>query len=296
MVLSKYLTTKDVEVWVAGRKLAVGKSLSLEITSNVQDVALLNSSVKKHYRTTIGVSGSMELLHTDLQAFGLVLGDFELDPSGNTAIDMSTFRAADFIRYIQGDTTGTDEEIDGTTETRIGQKFYAPGSALSILKINVAAGGDSTSIVTIETDTTGSPSGTPVTNGTSNSVDFTTGGWTTVTFANDPVLTKGEPYWIVVTVDASTTFEVSATDLYPDWLYKIYTGTWGSAIDNDTSFDLTFEDTESYGRIILDDSVVIQTWKLDDVAFERLTLSGNPDDILAGELTFTSKNILITEV
>jgi len=297
MVLSKYLTTKDVEVWVAGQKLAEGKSLSLDITGNVQTISLLNSSIKKSYRTTIGVSGSIELLHTDLQAFGLVLGDFELDPSGTETIDMSTFRAANFIRYIQGDVTGTSETIDGTTETRIGQKFYAAGSALSVLKLQTdGAGGDSSVVVTIETDTTGSPSGTPVTNGTSTSTDFSGDGWITVTFANNPVLTKGEPYWIVATISTTTDFHVSATDLYPEWHYKVYTGSWGSAIDNDVSFEIVFEDTESYIRIILDDSVVIQTWKLDDVAFESMTLSGNPDDILAGELSFTSKNILITEV
>ncbi len=296
MVLSKYLTTKDVEVWVAGKKIGEGKNMSLDITGNVQDVSLLNSSIKKHYRTTIGISGSIELLHTDLQAFGLVLGDLEIDPSGNVAIDMSTFRASNFIRYVQGDATGTDEVIDGTTETKIGQKFYASGSALSVLKLNVAAGGDSTAIVTIETDTTGSPSGTPVTNGTSNSVDFTTGGWTTITFATDPVLTKGEPFWIVVTVDASTTFEVSTIDFYEDWHYKVYTGSWGSAIEVDIGFEIVYEDTESYIRVILDDGVVIQTMKLDDVAFESLSLSGNPEDLLSGELSFTSKDISITEV
>ena len=297
MVLSKYLTTKNVEVWVAGRKLADGKSLGLEITSGVQDVALLNSSVKKHYRTTIGYTGSMEILHTDLQAFGLVLGDLEIDPSDTETIDMSTFRATDFIKYIQGDVTGSSESIDGTTETKIGQKFYAAGGALSVLKLQTdGAGGDSTVVVTIETDTTGSPSGTPVTNGTSTSTDFSGDGWVTVTFVSDPELTKGEPYWIVATISDTTVFHVSATDLYPEWHYKVYTGTWGSAIVNDVSFEIVFEDTESYVRIILDDGVVIQTWKLDDVAFGSMTLSGNPDDILAGELTFTSKNILITEV
>jgi len=64
--------------------------------------------------------------------------------------------------------------------------------------------------LTIETDSGGDPTGTPVTNGTSNTVatsDLSTSyGWISFTFATDPAIADSTQYHLVLTSDGSQSF------------------------------------------------------------------------------------------
>ena len=60
---------------------------------------------------------------------------------------------------------------------------------------------------TIQSDASGSPSGTVITNGTSNALSSTsvlsTFGWVSFTFATPPTITAATQYWIVITVNTT---------------------------------------------------------------------------------------------
>lgn len=108
--------------------------------------------------------------------------------------------------------------------------------ALNMIKSNSPTG---TLTLTIQADSSGSPSGTPITNGTANTVaesslptGFNT--FTAFTFSTPPVLTSGVTYWMVVTTDG-TPSDVNHTQLsdapaYASGLAKAEkTGAWETA-------------------------------------------------------------------
>ena len=134
---------------------------------------------------------------------------------------------------------------------------------------------------------------TPVTNGTSTSTDFSgVNGWVTVTFASDPVLVKGDVFWVVFTQsDASATdIGISTTDIYPDWGYKEYTGTWGSLQDNDLAFYIETTDDTTVIQVELTDGT--NTHILEgNIAFGTGSFSINAEEPISAEVSYVAQDI-----
>lgn len=97
-------------------------------------------------------------------------------------------------------------------------------------------------LIEIQTDTAGSPSGTPVSNGTSNGVagtglSTTTPTYQTFTFASAFTLTANTPYWVVFkrssTLSNTDYYAISSYDTssdYASFVGKYYNGTtWSSS-------------------------------------------------------------------
>lgn len=90
--------------------------------------------------------------------------------------------------------------------------------------------------VTIETDSAGSPSGTPITNGTSSSNALNTNTISTVkygnfTFSTPPTLVAGTTYWVVIKLSSTTASDViiwGTSTSYASFSGKVYTGSWAS--------------------------------------------------------------------
>ena len=102
--------------------------------------------------------------------------------------------------------------------------------------------------ITIETDNAGNPSGTPVTNGTSNNVAGTalTGAFADVAFtwASVPSLTIGTKYWFVLRRDGANSdvnyyqVEMASNNAFRSGVAKKYTTSWTTNVG--TNDDLVF--------------------------------------------------------
>lgn len=286
--LSRVMTCRDMKLIVAGRTLGTIKEITFEGDSGLADASVLSKHYKQHVKTKNEFSGTWTQLIADMEALGLVLGDYEVDPSKTESINM-TFNGASYdIKHIQG-THAADISVAGTQ--KVAQKFIAAGNTLSALKLYTTTGGDASCTVTIETDNSGSPSGTPVTNGTASGVDFSGSGWITVTFSSDPVLVKGDPFWIVVSVPSTTTpISRSTTDYYEDWGYKTYTGSWSSLEDNDLALQLTTTDNDTVLQIELTDGVNTHIIEgIIGVGSGSCTIT--LDEPLTAEVTYSAKTI-----
>lgn len=104
--------------------------------------------------------------------------------------------------------------------------------------------------VSIQTDNSGEPSGTVVTNGTANTIDTST--WTTsyanrtVTWGTAPTLSAGTTYWLVFEVNATngSNYAILGTNANYDenyltferLTYDLDSGTWGNSATNSTPF------------------------------------------------------------
>ena len=147
---------------------------------------------------------------------------------------------------------------DAAARTQISQGFKSNTTStvtkvrLWLKKVGTPAGTD-TITLTIQTDSSGVPSGSAVTNGGATAVDIsdttglvTTGySWVTFTFATNPTLTAGTQYHLVL----SGAFTVSDANyilwgvdnydvIYPDGTMSVYDATTWTA---DTLYDACFE-------------------------------------------------------
>jgi len=134
-------------------------------------------------------------------------------------------------------TTGTaSETIDGTTNTRIAQKFTVSTSNCEIDKLYIyqSASGTLDANVRIETDSSGSPSGTLADTGAyANSVDLNANGPTVVTLDTTTPLTASTSYWLtIVQSSGSGTFQGGTTGTTDQ--VKYYDGSWklSSSVEN----------------------------------------------------------------
>ena len=286
--LSRVMTCKDMKLIIAGKTVGDIKEFSIDGDSGLADVSVLSKGYKQHVRTKNEFSGSWTQLISDFEALGLVLGDYEVDPTQTESISMSFNGASYDIKHIQG-SHGADISVAGSA--KVAQSFVAAGNTLSALKLYTTSGGDSSCTVTIETDSSGSPSGTPVTNGTASGVDFSGSGWITVTFSSDPVLVKGDTFWIVVSVPSTTTpISRSTTDIYEDWGYKTYSGSWSSLETNDVSFQITTTDNDTVIQIELTDGV--NTHIIEGIiGVGAGSCSITLEDPLTAEITYSAKTI-----
>lgn len=131
---------------------------------------------------------------------------------------------------------------DATARTQISQGFKCNTSStvtkvrLWLKKTGTPAGTDTVTLV-IQTDSSGVPSGSAVTNGTSVAVDIsdtltTSYAWVTFTFATNPSLTAGTQYHLVLqgafTINSSNYIEWGADNydvIYPNGTMSVYDGT-----------------------------------------------------------------------
>ena len=290
MVLNRPLTTRECKVYVAGRKISEGKSLSFEVNMGVQSLSLLNTDKKKYYKTKEGVTGSVELVNTDMYALGQVLRETQIDPSETETVSMTEAlnNAEQTIEYIQGYTDGNQSVL--STE-KIAWSFYAPLSKLIHVKVYNPTAITSTVTIELQTDSSGSPSGTVLASGT---LDFTTTGWKQWT-ANYTNLTKGEKYWIVLYSTVDFYVAKSSVDFYKEWDWKKHNGTaWSSTTEGDIKMAMKFQGKETYIEVYMTDGTNEYTILLDEVSFESVSLNFGQDEAHGGELSFTAKSITIT--
>lgn len=144
---------------------------------------------------------------------------------------------------------------DAAARTSISQGFKCNTSStvtkvkLWLKKTGAPAGTDTVTLA-IQTDSSGVPSGSAVTNGTATAVDIsdtitTSYAWITFTFSTNPSLTAGTQYHLVLTgaftVDAAACIQwgVDSYDvIYPDGTMSVNDGTtWTS----DTLYNACFE-------------------------------------------------------
>lgn len=147
--------------------------------------------------------------------------------------------------------------------------------------------------VKIETDSAGSPSGTPVSDGTSNASDASSLGtsfaWVDFTFPDLPEIDGSTPYWLVLeTTDSqspSNYIEWGADGSSPGYTngeMKSHTGSW-SAESKDAIFDVFAPGTS------FEEPASIQRWSMDDA----LDVAVRFDDGAGGDIptSTTFKNV-----
>ena len=157
------------------------------------------------------------------------------DPTQGVCVRV-TSNASYRIEQIVGNDSTIGIKTGATTNTKVAQKITIGGSNLTadMVNIYIKATGTfdlqnlETLTATIETDSAGAPSGTPVTNGTSNAVYVNTiksgeSTWTGFKFANEMTLTASTVYWIVIT----PSYSASASN-YISWEIDTTSGGYAS--------------------------------------------------------------------
>lgn len=143
---------------------------------------------------------------------------------------------------------------DAVARTQISQGFKSNTSAaVKKVRLWLKKTGSPTGNINIEiqTDSSGVPSGTAVTNGTSANLDIatkitTTYAWVTFTFATQPTLTAGTQYHLVFqgdnTINGTAYVQWGADDydvVYPDGSMSAYDATtWGANGTHDAIFEI----------------------------------------------------------
>ncbi len=160
------------------------------------------------------------------------------------------------VFYPSGYQTFDHALRDTATNTQIAQGFKPKTSStvtkvrLWLKKTGIPAGTDTVTL-TIQTDSAGLPSGTPVTNGTSIAVDCsdtltTSYAWVTFTFSVNPSLSAGTQYHLVLsgafTIDASHYVSWGADNydvIYPDGSMSLNGGaSWAAELAYDACFEV----------------------------------------------------------
>jgi hypothetical protein len=142
---------------------------------------------------------------------------------------------------------------DATARTQISQGFK-PNTSSTVTKVRLwlkKVGTPTGNInIEIQTDNSGVPSGTAVTNGTSDNVDVSTlttsYDWIEFTFSTNPSLTASTQYHLVLqgdfTVNSSNYVHWGADDydvVYPDGSMSVYDGTtWTTEIAYNACFEI----------------------------------------------------------
>jgi len=204
------------------------------------------------------------------------------------------------IEQVTGADSTTSLRTGATTNVKIAQKITVGGSNITVNRatlfltlINNIDGilyqDGETVTVTIETDSAGAPSGTPVTNGTSTSrlaydID-PKGGWEEFDFSSNVTLTASTVYWIVL----QGTYTASTTD-YIKWSKDSTSGGYasgdGATYDgtnwtDETGVDYLFFIGRNHTRDVTIENMTFNvtrvclgtTW-VDDVVFDNSSCTG----------------------
>jgi hypothetical protein len=287
--LTNAMTAKDMTLYIAGRNIGTITECSITGNSALSDVSVIGDNFKKYVRTFKNFSGSWTMWIQDLEALGLVLGEYWIDPTKTETWPTIDYNGVDMdITHVQG-THPTHIEI-GATE-KVAQKFIAAGATLSATAIKLwdtTYVGDATTTVTIEADTTGSPSGTPL---DTDTLDFSSAvaGWRTADLSL-ATLVKGSTYWIVVAVDSTTRVGVAATDIYPGWGHKVFSGTWGLLVANDLSFYINTTDNSTVLQMELTDGVNTHIFTA-DIGPGSGSFTINTEEPISAEVSYVAKTV-----
>lgn len=175
----------------------------------------------------------------------------------------------------------TDHSLrDTATNTQIAQGFKLNVSS-TVTKVKLwlkktgTPGGTDTVTLAIQSDSSGVPSGSAITNGTATSVDIsdtitTSYSWVIFTFSTPPSLTAGTQYHLVL----SGAFTVNSSNYI----------SWG--IDN---YDVIYPD----GSMSVYDATTWTTEATFDACFEVYTVNGAKGDDCNGLFDFSSKSMLL---
>ncbi|KYC53863.1 MAG: hypothetical protein AMQ22_00062 [Candidatus Methanofastidiosum methylothiophilum] len=136
----------------------------------------------------------------------------------------------------QTDQDGESETLDNTTNTRIGWKKAGIGTFINGLQVLQSAGGTLEGTLRLETDNSGSPSGTLVNeNAEKTGISFQDAIKTSILWNNEQSWTDGTTYWFVFVITAGTgKLKGKATGTNHN--VKIYTN--GSWQDSSTIYEL----------------------------------------------------------
>lgn len=147
-----------------------------------------------------------------------------------------------------GDSTALDN-----TNTKRAQLLASAGSPVGFVRLSlklIGALASATLKVTIEEDSAGSPSGTPITNGTSSTlaasaISTSSKQWRGFTFATPPLLDKAKTYWLVLQFDTATGVDANNyVAWYTDGMTsgygtaKTYAGSWSTVNGVAYAFDM----------------------------------------------------------
>lgn len=214
------------------------------------------------------------------------------------------------ISLTTGEDTLTGLKTGATTNVKVAQKIV-PGANMTINRASIKmqrkcgntntmcdtfVSGESwdyrnseTLTVTIETDTAGAPSGTPVTNGTATTklafnVPFKSAEWEIFKFASNVSLTSGTTYWLVITgsyTASATNYIALSTDTgdgYASGDASTYNGTSWSAAAAGTDLLFTVDRAHTRTITVQDNTITTRastaaiSWS-DTVQFSRNTLT-----------------------
>ena len=279
-----------MKIIIGGRILGQLTDLSISGDAGLADVSVLSEGHKRWIRTKNDYSGSMDVRVEDPALLGLVLGDLQVDPTYTEKPLNISFNGINITQeYIQGSKAGT---ITTATTEKVAQRFRAGGEQLSTASIYVNSGGDASVTCTVEADSTGEPSGTPL---DTDTIDCSGTGWVSADLSI-ATLVKDDWYWVVWSIPTTSTgLARSATSIYDEWGYKFYSGTWGTLETNDVSFKLLFIDDSSYLHIELTDGVTVHTIE-GNLNTGKYTLGITSDEPLTASIDFQSDELTFSEV
>lgn len=176
--------------------------------------------------------------------------------------------------------TETDVALgDSNTRRKYAVKFIpvSPQSFTTAkLRLKKASSATQTITVSIQSDSSGAPSGSAVTNGTANTIAASglssSYASQTVTWASAPSLSSGTTYWLVIEVDATdaTNYVVIGCNNtyytnYPTFTrltYNLDTTSWGSSSTTSIPFFWTLSTVNALGAAVVpcDADVGARTW------------------------------------
>lgn len=209
------------------------------------------------------------------------VGNRLMKRGGFSKINSSTVESDNLDVYYSPGYQTTDHALrDTATNTKISQGFK-PNTSSTVTKIRLwlkktgTPAGTDTITLDIQTNSSGVPSGSTVTNGTATAVDIsdtltTSYAWVTFTFTTNPTLTAGTQYHLVL----SGAFTISGVN------YVL----WG--IDN---YDVIYPD----GSMSVNDGTTWTTETLFDAVFEVYITGGVKGNDGVAMFDFSSKNILL---
>lgn len=230
-------------------KLATGFITAAPFTTYISDSAALVG----------GATSNADALHTH-EGLGVYSFPAYEALTANDAVCLLPIEVKHYTQLVEVDIALGDSNA----RRRYAVKFV-PNSPQSfttmVIRGKKVASSTLNLLTSIQTDNAGAPSGTPVTNGTANSI--ATSGWTTsyadrtITWASAPSLSSGTVYWLVFEVDATdgTNFIRLGTNASYDenyhtftrLTYNLDTTSWGGSVTDSTPFFSTSSTANALG-------------------------------------------------
>lgn len=310
-----------------------GANLTFTCPSGTCTWGSSGSSAVVDIETTM-VSGTVTFDHITIDDNGADYSIRNQSPEVNVVITNSTINNTDAsagngyfstvdttnkISLVSGEDTVTNLRTGATTNVKIAQKIVVGGSNITGNRVsfklqrrcgnksgncNQFVSGESwdyrnadTLTATIETDSAGAPSGTPVTNGTSQTnlafdTPYVSDEWVSFRFTSNVTLTASTTYWLVLAGNytASTSNYIAAStdtgDGYASGDSATFDGTNWSAASAGTDLLFTFDRMHTRDLTITDSTFttrstcIVTNWS-DDVIIDGNTLTSTASGIVS---------------